>query len=63
MKFHMKEIIFKIINPEIVDCSSYHSTVYPEPESGINITGKYCLGIIPFEMSVNDLNSECPTCG
>ena len=27
-------ITFKIFNPEVVDCSSYHSTIYPDPESG-----------------------------
>lgn len=28
----------------------------------INITGKYCLGIIPFRINIDNLNPECPTC-
>jgi hypothetical protein len=29
----------------------------------INITGKYCLGIIPFRINIKNLNPDCPTCG
>lgn len=28
----------------------------------INITGKYCLGLMPFKIVINDLSPECPTC-
>lgn len=44
----MKEIIFKIFNPEIVDCSSYHSTIYPDPKSGI-ILLQILLGVCESE--------------
>ncbi len=44
----MKEITFKIINPEIVDCSSYHSTIYPDPESGL-ILLQILLGVCESE--------------
>jgi len=28
----------------------------------INITGRYCLGIIPFKIMINNFNPECPSC-